>query len=126
MIEKAEKNILVVDDSQTNLVLLEAMLSMERYLVKTACSEGIALRIMKRWKPDMIIIDLLMPELNDGLQFFNLIKKEFNHNNIKVAVVSALRDRDVIGRILSDGADGYIFKPVDVKMIIGKINKIIG
>ncbi len=126
LIEKAEKNILVVDSSQTNLVLLEAILSTEHYFVKTACSRRTALKIMLRWKPDMIIIDLLMPGLNEGLQFFNLIKKDDNHNKAKIVIVSALRDPGIINKVVSEGAAAYIFKPVDMEKVIEKVNKIIG
>lgn len=81
---------------------------------------------MNRWKPDMIIIDLLMPELDDGMQFFNLLKKDLNHNHTKVAIVSALRDNDVIKNVLAEGAADYMFKPVDMEKVIEKVNKIIG
>ena len=110
----------------TNLVLLDAILRPEKYSVRTACSQGIAMRIMKRWQPDLIVLDLLMPGQEEGFEFFNMIKDDFRHYKIKVAIISALTDKQIIEHTLSEGAVDYIFKPVNIKLFIDRINKILG
>lgn len=124
MAKITNKNILVVDDSMTNLVLLEALLTDIGYEVRTACSPDIANRIMKRWWPDLILIDLLMPGENDGFSFFRQLKQNEKQKNIPVAIVSALEDKKAIERAISLGAMDYMLKPVDANLLVEKVNTI--
>src|SRR4030042_4637439 len=97
------KNILVVDDSTTNIVLLEAILDEKGYKIYTALNVKEAYSIIAKHHPDLILLDLLMPKIS-GFDFLKEIKKNKNTKDTPVIIVSALAEIENIDRILSRGA----------------------
>ncbi len=116
------KNILVVDDSITNLVLLEAILNTNGYSVRTAYSHGLAKKIMEKWKPDLIILDVLMPDQKKGYKFFKLVINSNKLREAKVAIVSALDNKKIIEQTLLEGAIDYMIKPINPDIFLEKVN----
>jgi CheY-like chemotaxis protein len=112
--------ILVIDDSNTNVVLLEAILSGMGYLIETAMSVKEANQIMAKQLPDLILLDLLMPKVN-GYDFLKEIKSDENTKNIPVLVISAVTDADNVRKTLAMGAADYIKKPVDIQNLVEKV-----
>ena len=85
------KKILIVDDSNTNVVLLEAILKNRGYNILTAMTVKDAFFILESELPQLILLDLLMPNVN-GFQFLEEIKKKEVTRDIPVIVVSAVSD----------------------------------
>jgi len=75
MDEKKEFKILVVDDSTTNVVLLEAILDEKGYQIETALNAKEAYSIIEKETPDLILLDLLMPKIS-GFDFLEEIRKK--------------------------------------------------
>src|SRR5664279_3873000 len=92
--------ILVIDDSNTNVVLLEAILSGLGYIIETAMSVKEAHQSMAKQLPDLILLDLLMPKIN-GYDFLKEIKAEENTKNIPVLVISAVTDAENVRKTLA-------------------------
>lgn len=111
------KKILVIDDSNTNIVLLEAILNTHGYKTVTAQSVKEAMPLIKNDPPLLILLDLLMPEIS-GFDFLKEIKSNDNLKNIPVIVVSALTDETNIERTLQLGAIDFIKKPVNLKSLV--------
>jgi len=116
--------ILVIDDSNTNVVLLEAILSGMGYLIETAMSVKEANQSMLKQLPDLILLDLLMPKVN-GYDFLKDIKSNENTKHIPVLVISAVTDADNVRKTLSMGAADYIKKPVDIQSLVEKVKSIL-
>ena len=116
--------ILVIDDSNTNVVLLEAILSGMGYLIETAMSVKEASQIMAKQLPDLILLDLLMPKVN-GYDFLKEIKADEKTWNIPVLVISAVTDADNIRKTIAMGAIDYIKKPVDIQTLVEKVKVIL-
>ena len=114
------KKILVVDDSNTNVVLLEAILKSRGYNVLTAMTVKEAYSILESETPQLILLDLLMPNVN-GFQFLEEIKKKEVTRNIPVIVVSAVTDERNKKRAENLGASDYIEKPVDINELVAKV-----
>jgi CheY-like chemotaxis protein len=112
-----EKVILVVDDSNTNVVLLEAVLSAEGYTILTALGAREAFSIIKKERPSIILLDLHMPIIS-GFDFLKHIKSEEETSNIPIVVVSALTDDESIRKALNLGAVDFIKKPVDIPLLM--------
>jgi len=104
--------ILIVDDERHNRQVLEVMLSPEGYLLVTAASGEEALEIVAQQPPDLILLDIMMPDM-DGYQVAASIKSDVATQNIPVIMVTALDDRDARMRGLSAGAEDFLTKPVD-------------
>jgi CheY-like chemotaxis protein len=119
------KNILVIDDSTTNIVLLQAVLFNKGYNVISALSVKEAFNIIINKKIDLILCDLLMPRIN-GFEFIINIKDDKNFNNIPIVVVSALTDSETIKKVIQLGATNFIKKPVDIQSLIECVNTILG
>jgi CheY-like chemotaxis protein len=106
--------ILVVDDSTTNVILLEAILSEKGYEIVTSLNAKEAYTVLKRQIVDLILLDLLMPKIS-GLDFLEEIKKNDQTKDIPVIIVSALSDKESEEKAMKMGAVGFVCKPIDIQ-----------
>ncbi len=115
--------ILVVDDSQTNNVLLEAVLSEGGYASQTAMSASEAWALMYKDRPALVLLDLLMPKIS-GFQLLERMKAKEAYADIPVIIVSALSDPET-ARVLQDmGADDFFSKPLDIHGLLKRISEL--
>jgi len=119
-----KKNILIIDDSNTNVVLLEAILGTKGFSTITALSVKEALGLIKNRKPDLILLDLMMPEI-DGFEFLEKVRSENHLNDVPVIVVSALTDEENVRKSKKIGAIEFIKKPVDINTLVSTVEKIL-
>lgn len=118
------KVVLIIDDSVTNVFLIESVLIEYGYSVMTALSAAEAhVRLLKQ-KPDLILLDLLMPQVS-GFDFIKQIKQSDRFADIPVIIVSAVTDGESIAEVLKLGAVEYIKKPVVLTMLIDKIESVL-
>jgi response regulator RpfG family c-di-GMP phosphodiesterase len=118
------RKILVIDDSNTNVVLLEALLNIRGYKIITALNAREAFSLIEKEKPNLILLDLYMPETS-GFDLLLIIKSNDVTKNIPVIVVSAVTDEVTILKTITLGATGFIEKPIDIQLLIEKIEEII-
>ncbi len=111
------KSILIVDDSVTNLVLLEAVLKHKKWDIHTAISAMLAMKMLSVNKPDLILLDLLMPGI-DGQEMLKRMKSNDRYKNIPVIVVSAVTDNKIRKDCLGMGAIYYMPKPIKIKQLL--------
>jgi CheY-like chemotaxis protein len=116
--------ILVVDDDLTVTQLLEALLNMEGHEPATLNDSTKALELVKTFHPDLILMDLMMPDLN-GYELCELLHQNPEYASIPVVVVSALDDQTSREKALQAGARDYITKPFDVEFLLQKIKELI-
>ncbi len=116
--------ILIIDDSTTNVVLLEAILNSKGYQVQTALSAVEALPMIEKEKPVLILLDLLMPRIS-GFEFMEKIRRNPETSDIPVIVVSAVTDEANKRRIMNTGVRDFIEKPIDIQALIQKVEKIV-
>jgi CheY-like chemotaxis protein len=121
---KNEMNILVVDDSTTNIVLLEAILEERGYKIYTALNAREAYAIIAKHQPDLILLDLLMPKIS-GFDFLEEIKKRKETRDTPVIIVSALADEENIDKILNMGAIDFVKKPIDLQYLVNKVESLL-
>ena len=117
-------NILVVDDSTTNIVLLEAILEEKGYKIYTALNVREAYAIIDKNHPDLILLDLLMPKIS-GFDFLKEIKKRKETRDTPVIIVSALADDKNIDKILNMGAIDFVKKPIDLQYLVNKVESVL-
>ncbi|MEO7189862.1 MAG: response regulator [Vicinamibacterales bacterium] len=104
--------ILIVDDECTNRQLLETMLAPEGFVLLMAGNGEEALAAVARQRPDLILLDVLMPGM-DGNQVAAIVKGNPATTNIPIIMVSALDDRAALMGGLDAGAEDFLSKPID-------------
>ncbi|MBK7851008.1 MAG: response regulator transcription factor [Bacteroidetes bacterium] len=120
MSSKAYK-ILLVDDEPDILEFMEYNLKKEKYSVFTANNGKEALQVAKREKPDLIILDIMMPEM-DGIETCRALREMPDFKNTLIAFLTA-RNEDYSQVAGFDvGADDYITKPIKPRVLISRIN----
>lgn len=119
-----EPVILVVDDSTTNIVLLEAILDEKGYQIETALNVKEAFAVIAKQTPDLILLDLLMPKIS-GFDFLDQLRSNENTKNTPVIVVSALTDEDNISKIMEMGAVDFVKKPIDLQYLVERVDKVL-
>ncbi len=113
-------NILIVDDLPENLQLLSDALLKLGYTVRSVTSGRMALKTVQVKRPDVILLDVKMPEM-DGYQVCRLLKHNENFNSIPVIFISALDDVfDKITAFKSGGID-YITKPFQIEEVVARL-----
>ncbi|MEA5576362.1 diguanylate cyclase domain-containing protein [Anabaena sp. UHCC 0451] len=113
-------NILLVDDIPENLQLLSDLLIKLGYIVRSVTSGRMALKTVKVKRPDVILLDIKMPEM-DGYQVCQALKADEDLRNIPVIFISALDDVfDKVTAFNSGGVD-YITKPFQIEEVVARL-----
>lgn len=113
-------NLLIVDDNPTNCDLLERRLSRQGYKSTSVTSGKKALKLLDNDQFDLILLDLLMPEM-DGIEVLQRLKANSRWRNIPVIILSALDDMEMIVKCVLLGAEDYIFKPFNPVLLKARI-----
>jgi two-component system alkaline phosphatase synthesis response regulator PhoP len=117
--------ILVVDDEIYIVHILDFSLGMEGYEVVTALDGEEALRKVQECKPDLVVLDIMMPKM-DGYETCKTLKSEESTKHIPVILLSA-KGRNVDMQTGYDvGADDYITKPFSPRKLVDRINAMLG
>ncbi len=118
-----KKKVLCIDDSNTALLLLEYALKDAGLEPIIASSVKMAIEAISEQKPDMVLLDLSMPEVS-GFDFLAM-KSELNIQDIPVMVISAHDSDDMIIKAKKLGATEFIPKPIRIDSIVERIKQLL-
>ncbi len=118
------KKILIADDEHKILMSLEYSFRKQGYEVFIARDGSEVLDLLKTITPDVIILDIMMPNL-DGYSTLNEIKTMEKLNHTKVIFLSAKTNPKDIEKGLELGADAYVTKPYSIKKLIQQIDEML-
>lgn len=118
-----KNKILVIDDSETNNLLVKSILEENKdILVYTLSNSKIAFKLIDKIKPDLILLDMMMPDV-DGIEILKGLKRKNLIKKYPTIVVSANQDYDLVKEALSLGAVEYIEKPIGNNKLFNKVEK---
>jgi adenylate cyclase len=112
--------ILVVDDNASNRDLLVRRLTREGHAVTEAASGRTALRLLEDEEVDLVLLDLMMPEMN-GLEVLHRLKADEHLREIPVIMISGLQEADGVIRCIEAGAEDYLPKPFNPVLLRARI-----
>ena len=115
--------ILIVDDVPGNLRLLEAVLAPRGYAVESAGSGAQALECLERQPPDLVLLDLVMPEI-DGYEVCRRIRATPRTEALPVIMITA-SGRDEKRRALDVGVDDFLMKPLDQDELLARVRSLL-
>jgi two-component system alkaline phosphatase synthesis response regulator PhoP len=121
------KKILIIDDEVDLVELLKIRLEVDNYYVMPLYTSTRALEVAKREKPDLILLDVMMPGKN-GYEVCGELKADSGTRSIPVLMFTAKEEQKyrIKEEALSIGAEGYIIKPFDATELVIKIKSLIG
>lgn len=117
------KKILIADDEPDILEIIQFNLQQEGYEVVTAKTGDDAIEKAKRHKPDLIILDIMMPGKN-GIEVCNLLRMMPDFKKTLIVFLTAMSDEGTEIRGLETGADDYLTKPISPKVLVSKVNSL--
>ncbi|HBM91434.1 MAG TPA: PleD family two-component system response regulator [Rhodospirillaceae bacterium] len=116
--------ILIVDDTPLNVKLLEAKLAKDYYFVSTATSGPEALEIVQHEMPDLILLDVMMPEM-DGFEVCTHLKENIATQHIPIIIITALSDIKDRVRGLECGANDFLTKPFNDTALFARVRSLL-
>ncbi|MBC7510544.1 MAG: response regulator transcription factor [Ferruginibacter sp.] len=115
------KKILIADDEPDILEIIKFNLQTEGYEVLTAKNGDEAIDQARKYLPDLIILDIMMPGKN-GIDVCNILRMQPAFKETLIIFLSALSDEGTEIRGLETGADDYLTKPISPKVLVSKVN----
>ena len=125
MTDYSKISILAVDDVALNLLLVKKILQRYNFRIRTADSGVKALEEVAAEKPDLILLDILMPGI-DGFEVLSRLKADWNTKDIPVIILSALNSNNDLVRAYEMGAKDYITKPIIMEKLINSVARNLG
>ncbi|MEK7234882.1 MAG: response regulator [Elusimicrobiota bacterium] len=119
---KNKRRVLAVDDDASVCEYYDHALSLAGYDVECAPSAAEARDALAKRRPDIILMDVMMPD-QDGISFTRELRADANTSNIPIIVVSGLADAGTLNDALLFGAVDYMVKPVEIDALKGKIER---
>lgn len=119
--DNRDKKILIADDEPDILEIIQYNLQAEGYTVYTAKDGDEALMRAKQIKPDLIILDIMMPKKN-GVEVCELLRAQPSYKDTLIIFLTALSDESSQLKGLDTGADDYINKPISPKLLTSRVN----
>jgi two-component system, sensor histidine kinase and response regulator len=117
---RRRERVLIVDDVPANVSLLSRILTASGYAVDTASNGAMALEMVQTTWPDLILLDIQMPEM-DGYEVCEKLKADELTQQIPIIFISAMNDTDGIVRALNSGGVDYVTKPFKVKEVAARV-----
>jgi CheY-like chemotaxis protein len=121
-VENCRSTILVVDDNPINLKLVADVLGFEGHCIVTAKDAKQAQAIVKDSRPDLILMDVGLPDM-DGLALTRKLKADKETRHIIIVALTAFVMKGDKERAIAAGCEGYIAKPVDTRKLAGQVTE---
>ena len=118
------KEILIVDDEPNVVVPIQFLMEQQGYRVMTAERGEDALDLIYQYKPDLVLLDIMLPGI-DGYEVCEIVRLNPDYRNIKIIFITARGREEEIAKGLALGADAYITKPYSNAALVAKVKELL-
>lgn len=119
-----ESKVLIVDDEVKNIKLLKGILFSENYRIYEASSGEVAIDLVHSIRPDLILLDVMMPGIS-GFEVCRQLKQDEKTKTIPIIMVTALREKEHRLKALESGGDDFLSKPVDSTEVVVRVKSLL-
>jgi two-component system, OmpR family, alkaline phosphatase synthesis response regulator PhoP len=119
------KTVLIADDEPNIVVSLEYLLEKNGYVVKVARNGEEALTCVEQFRPDLILLDVMLP-LKNGFEVCQKIRQTPEWQDTRIIMLTAKGRDTEVSKGLALGADAYITKPFSTKGLVAEVRKLLG
>jgi DNA-binding response OmpR family regulator len=119
------KKILIVDDEPNILISLEFLMRRDGFEVAVAQDGEEALRIIREQRPDLVLLDVMMPKLN-GFEVCKQVRGDPALSDTRIIMLTAKGRQAEVAKGLALGADGYITKPFSTRDLVIQVRSLLG
>lgn len=112
--------ILIIDDSPEHILIVSSILKMENYLIRAVVSSSKVFELLQEDVPDLILMDIMMPEIN-GIELCKMLKSDERYKEIPIIFVTAINDNKTLYEAFDAGAEDYVLKPISVKELLVRV-----
>jgi CheY-like chemotaxis protein len=116
--------ILIVDDTETMRLYEHMLLSGQGYELEMAENGVEALKRIKEFKPDLVLLDIMMPEM-DGIECCRQIKSDATIKHTKVVIVTTKSEYGKVKEAFAAGCDDYVTKPINRTELLSKMSELL-
>ena len=116
----AKRRVLIADDDRMTRLILRMLLEKEGLTVMEADNGAIAMEMARRDRPDLIMVDLQMPDM-DGFRFLEIVRGDDALMALPVIVLTADTSKEVEAKVLEMGADDYVSKPFEPEVLLSRL-----
>jgi diguanylate cyclase (GGDEF)-like protein/PAS domain S-box-containing protein len=120
-LEKTRPLVLVADDDGTTRMSLVRALESENYNVIEAGDGMEAINLCERFRPDIVLMDIIMPKI-DGLTTCSRLRKTQDFDRVPVLMITSIEDDKAVKQAFESGADEYITKPVNLSVLLHRVS----
>jgi CheY-like chemotaxis protein len=120
-----KKKVLVVEDSKTALLAVLGVVEQLPCEVLTAANGAEAVQSARVHRPDVIVMDVLMPKMT-GLEACQMLRSHAETRDVPIILLTTLREVDKVKAGFASGASDYLFKPVDGPALLAKLKGYLG
>ena len=120
----APPRVLIADDNPQGVELLEASLSGSDYEIRTAADGEETLRQVQQWRPDLILLDIMMPKIS-GFEVCKRLRANPATRDVAVLMITALDQPSDVERAVEAGTDDYLTKPINKAELLLRVRSLL-
>jgi len=120
-LESGKRKILLVDDDEELVELISDALDRDgRFEVRTVNNGFDAGMMVKEYRPDLIVLDVMLPDIN-GREVCQRVRRDESMNDVRIICISGMVEEDKVGELKAAGADDFMHKPFEVEHLVGRV-----
>jgi two-component system phosphate regulon response regulator PhoB len=120
----SDERVLIIEDEADILAMISMRLKSRGYAVCGVESGLAGLRLISEWRPDLVLLDLMLPELG-GLELLRRVRSDKRYVRIPILILSALGEESDVVVGLELGADDYLSKPFNMSVLVARVNALL-
>jgi excisionase family DNA binding protein len=125
-LETGKTRVLVVDDDPAIVEMLVELLERDgRFEVATAATGFDAGLRTREFRPDVIVLDYMLPDINGNAVIYS-IRNDESLRDVRIIIISGLIEREHVEKLLQEGADDFIQKPFGIEELVNRITELVG